>query len=227
MDAAARDLEKHLLALQRLRGDSGSTPGRLVELKHWQSERLRATYADLAAQPRYVEATDFFLGDLYGPRDFSRRDAAMLKVLPAMQRMLPASALATAALAIELEALSEDLDHRVAAALAPGPLDAAGYAAAYRVAGTPAERARQIDLIVAVGERLDALVKKPLILSTLKLMRRPARLAGFEELQDFLERGFEAFRAMGGAKLFLGTLREREEEIARRLFSGSPLPFAP
>lgn len=227
MDPHARDLEKHLRELQALRGDRRLAPARLVELKQWQSERLAATYADLSAEPRYEAATRFFLEDLYGPRDFSHRDHAMLRVLPAMQRMLPASALETAARAVELEALSEALDHRVALELGGQPVDAASYARAYRAAGTPAERARQIDLIVAVGERLDALVRKPLILRALKLMRHPARAAGFAELQDFLERGFDSFRAMKGAGLFLSTLREREEEIARRLFSGSSLPFAP
>jgi hypothetical protein len=74
--------------------------------------------------------------------------------------------------------------------------------------------------MLAVGQRLDALVKKPFILSTLKLMRTPAQLAGLGDLQDFLERGFEAFRGMGGARAFLETIEEREREIARGIFSG-------
>ena len=60
----------------------------------------------------------------------------------------------------------------------------------------------------------------------LKLMRRPAHMAGLGDLQDFLERGFESFREMKGADEFLATLRGREEKILSRLFSGEPEPFS-
>ncbi len=220
----AEAIQRHLLQLKELRGARRAQPPRLKELKRWQSARLEETYADLAAEPRYREATSFFLEDLYGPKDFSERDQEMLRIVPVMRRLLPASAVETAALAIELEALSEDLDHRLAVALPEGPIDAESYGVAYRASCTPAERERQIELIVAVGTRLDALVRKPFVFSTLKLMRRPSRLAGLSDLQDFLERGFESFREMGGAGIFLETVRERETGILRSLFSGEALP---
>src|SRR5687768_3260506 len=223
----AAAMNGHLLQLKELRGSPRTLPPRLKELKRWQSARLEATYADLASQPRYQAATSFFLDDLYGPKDFSGRDQAMLRIVPVMRRLLPATAVETAALAIELEALSESLDHRLATALPEGPIDAESYAEGYRASSTPEEREHQVDLIVAVGTRLDALVKKPLIFHTLKLMRQPARVAGLSDLQDFLERGFESFREMGGAERFLDIVRERETEILRCLFSGRPLPFSP
>ena len=219
-------MKDHLERLKALRGSEAAAPARLQELKAFQSARLTSTYADIASQPRYREATDFFLHDLYGPKDFSRRDASMLRILPAMTRMLPAGAVQTAALAIELECISEELDHRVAAALPAGPIDDAGYAEAYRAGSTREERERQIELIVGVGERLDALVATPLVFRTLKLMRTPARLAGLEDLQDFLEGGFHAFREMGGAGEFLALIRARETAILSRLFSGEPEPFS-
>ena len=220
----AEAIQRHLLQLKELRGARGPLPPRLKELKRWQSARLEETYADLADEPRYREATAFFLDDLYGPKDFSGRDQAMLRIVPVMRRLLPANAVETAALAIELEALSEDLDHRLAAALPEGPIDAASYAEAYRASSTRAERERQVELIVAVGTRLDALVRKPFVFSTLKLMRQPSRVAGLSDLQEFLERGFESFREMGGAGVFLETVRERETGILRSLFSGEALP---
>ena len=215
----AEAMERHLLALKALRGGRKSRP-RLKETKRWQAARLAATYEDLASQPRYRDATAFFLDDLYGPKDFSLRDQEMLRIVPVMRRLLPASAVETAALAIELEALSEDLDQRLAAALPEGPIDEESYAEAYRASSTRAEREHQIDLIVAVGERLDALVRKPLVFTTLKVMRQPARVAGLGDLQDFLERGFQSFRRMDGAAEFLAALREREMRILRSLFSG-------
>ena len=219
-------MKRHLQGLKALRGKAATAPERLHETKRFQSERLARSYADLAAQPRYRAATGFFLDDLYGPKDFSARDKAMMRIAPLMARILPASAVQTAAHAIELEALSEDLDHRLAVALPPGPIDDAAYAEAYRQSSTRAERERQVELIVAVGKRLDELVKKPLVHRTLRLMRQPARVAGLTDLQEFLERGFEAFRDMQGADEFLEQVRSREMQILNRLFSGAPRPFS-
>jgi hypothetical protein len=223
---AAEAMKRHLRQLKALRGEARETPGRLPLVKRWQSARLADTYADVAESPRYKAATAFFLEDLYGPKDFSSRDEAMLRIVPVMSRVLPASAVETAALAVELEALSEDLDHRLARALPPGPIDEEGYARAYRASSTRAERERQVELIEAAGRRLDALVKKPLVFQTLKLMRQPARMAGLSDLQDFLERGFEAFQRMGGAGEFLDLVRERETRILNRLFSAETGAFS-
>jgi hypothetical protein len=220
MTAHAESMQRDLQSLKALRGSNEANPQRLTEVKRWQSRRLAASYADVATQLRYRAATDFFLEDLYGPKDFSGRDQAMLRILPVMTRILPASAVETAALAIELEALSEDLDHRLAKALPAGPIDEEGYARAYRESSTRAERLRQIELIEAVGHRLDALTTKPFVFSTLKLMRRPARVAGLSDLQEFLERGFDSFREMHGADGFLAIVRERETALLERLFSG-------
>ena len=217
---------RHLGELKDLRGPGREPPQRLTEVKAWQSQRLARTYADMQSRPRYRDATRFFLEDLYGPKDFSSRDQEMMRVLPVMTRMLPESAVETAALAIELEAISEALDQRLAAALRPGPIDESSYGEAYRASSTRPEREHQIDLIVGVGRRLDALVRKPLVARTLKLMRKPARMAGLADLQEFLECGFEAFRAMDGADEFLAIVREREGAILSRLFSSAPEPFS-
>jgi hypothetical protein len=221
------ELAAHLRALKALRGQGARPPERLAQLKAWQSQRLARTYADLASQPRYRAATAFFLEDLYGPKDFSARDQELLRIVPVMERILPESAVRTAALAVELEALSEALDHRLAAALPPGAIDDESYAEAYRKSSTRDERVRQVDLVEAVGRRLDALVRKPLIAGTLKLMRTPAHLAGLGDLQDFLERGFGAFRTMNGSDEFLAMFRSRELAILERIFSGASRACAP
>ena len=226
MNPVAARLEEHLRKLRALRGEGARAPARLEELKRWQAGRLERTYSDFSAQPRYRGATAFFIEDLYGAKDFSSRDQAMLRILPVMTRMLPQSAVETAALAIELESLSEELDHALAGALAPGPVTELTYAEAYRASGNRADRERQVELIDATGRRLDTLVGRPLVERMLKLMRRPARVAGLADLQDFLERGFAAFRAMQGADEFLAVVKERETRILNRLFSGAAKPFS-
>jgi hypothetical protein len=226
MTPVAARLERHLRQLRALRGPGATPPARLAELKRWQAQRLQRTYADYSAQPRYRAATSFFIDDLYGAKDFGSRDQAMLRILPVMSRMLPESAVETAALAIELEALSEELDQRLAAVLPGGALTDEGYPAAYRASATRKERERQVELIEASGRRLDELVRRPMVGQMLKMMRRPARLAGLADLQDFLERGYAAFRDMKGADEFLAIVKTRETRILNALFSTSPKPFS-
>jgi hypothetical protein len=86
---------------------------------------------------------------------------------------------------------------------------------------------RQVELVDQVGQRLDTVVEKPLIYSTLKLLRKPVHLAGLGELQDFLEHGFSAFRPMRRAQEFLAPIVKRESQIIMGIFSGHPSPFSP
>jgi hypothetical protein len=48
---------------------------------------------------------------------------------------------------------------------------------------------------------------------------------GLSHLHHFLQRGFDAFAGMGGAREFLATIRRRESEVNRRLFARDPDPF--
>ena len=228
----AQSLRDEIAGVVRLRRRTAEDPAfarRLLALKGWQAERLAATYGDLLAHPRYRPATEFFLTDLYGAKDFRSRDEELARVVPAMCRMLPEGALRTIAAAVRLDRLSESLDHAVADALAAAgvperPGDAA-YGTAYRAADRRDDREMQIALTLEIGRALDDLTRSRTLRAALVLMRRPARAAGFGDLQDFLERGFEAFRHMGGAQAFLDTVAGREREVMRRLLAANPRPF--
>jgi hypothetical protein len=125
MDASTLSIEKqpfvdalrrHLKAARQLRLQANSDPAAARDrlcLRDWQAGRLARTHADLLASPRFGAAAKFFLTDLYGPKDFSSRDEEVERILPLLTRMLPASALHTVALAVELDALSEALDSAV------------------------------------------------------------------------------------------------------------------
>ena len=51
-------------------------------------------------------------------------------------------------------------------------------------------------------------------------------MAGLSALQDFLERGFDAFRKMGEATEFLTTIDKRERALMEELLAGDTVPFA-
>jgi hypothetical protein len=221
-----RELERvQSLHFERQRDPSLSLA--LERLGDWQSRRLRATYVDLAVQPRYADAIAFFQSDLYGG-DFGRRDADLARVVPLMVRMLPERVIATVAMAMELNALSQELDRLLLARLprADGVFSVGEYCRAFRGMGRRAERALQVRLIGDIGGGLDGVVRKPFIHAALVMMRQPARLAGLAVLHDFLERGFDAFHRMRGAEYFLATIDQRERALIDRIFDGDDAPFA-
>ncbi len=202
-------------------GDPTTGPRR-KSFRAWQAARLARTHADLLESTRFGAAARFFLSDLYGPQDISVQTEQVRRIVPLMSRTLPASALETVADAIELDALSEELDAAMVAALGTKAesLVAAAYAAAYRAIGHEYARTRQIDLIDHLGRSLDGLTRQPFIGAALKMMRRPAELAGLGALQSFLERGYAAFRVMNGGSDFVTIVADRERAISQALYAG-------
>jgi hypothetical protein len=83
-------------------------------------------------------------------------------------------------------------------------------------------RARQVELIAEVGDGLGQALSMPGVATLLRLSRVPARAAGLAELQGFLERGFDAFAALGDAARFVEEIRREETAFSRRLFAGEP-----
>lgn len=199
---------------------------RVAAVKQFQHARFAHTYADLLADSRYAKAAEFFLEDLYGPVDFSQRDNQFLRVVPALVRLFPKDLLATVAELAALHALSERLDTAMGRVVADLPLDGAAYAQAWRTVGEPLARKRQIDLMGAVGWALDRYTRNALLRHSLRVMRGPAHAAGLSALQQFLERGFDTFRGMGGARDFLSIISQRENALAAALFGGGDLPAA-
>jgi hypothetical protein len=195
-------------------------------VKQFQAVRLRETYADLLASDRYHEPCEFFLDELYGAHDFDQRDAEAQRVVPKLARMLPARAVETLLMAVQLDEMSERFDSELARRVAL-PVTAATYAAAYPQVASEAERERQIALVDEIGRALDKLARFPMLSAMLHMMRAPAEMWGLAHLHHFLQRGFDAFAGMGGAREFLGTIRRRETEVNRRLFAREPEPFRP
>jgi hypothetical protein len=198
---------------------------RLGELQRWQSQRLLRSHADLRSNPRYRLAVEFFFNELYGGGDPHARDRDVMRVQRVMEKLLPKEALHALCLAIELEILSQQLDADVVRSLPPGPISVESYADGYRGAGRPDDRERQIELLGIIGAYLDEVVRKPIIRALVRFARRPAHAAGFGALQEFLERGLDAFENMHGADEFLATIRDRETRAMERIFSRTPDPF--
>jgi hypothetical protein len=190
------------------------------EVKRYQHARFSDTYRDLLEAPASAKAARFFLEELYGPVDFSRRDAEFFRVAPKVAAFFPGDIGHLVLSLARLHALSERLDSEMGAAAGVTPLSAVSYQRAWRMVGQTAARKEQIELMLQVGLTLAKQVRKPLIRATLRMMRGPANAAGLGSLQSVLESGFDAFRALPDADEFVQTIASREAAIAANLFSG-------
>lgn len=212
--------------VERLRQESRLLPsigGEVTAVKRFQARRFAGTYADLLASGPYAAAARFFLEELYGDRDFAERDVQFARIAGAVERLFPKDVAETAAALAELHALTESLDHAMAASPgAPASSSPAAYMAAWQLVGRRAERERQLERTLVIGNEMARLIRLPGLRLMLKLMRAPANAAGMASLQRFLEAGFDTFASMarsaGGAQGFLAIIREREQRLLEMLF---------
>lgn len=221
-----------LTELRRFRRQKVTGTGldpRLASLRQWQSARLARSYADLLAHPRYAPAARFFLDDIYSPRDFSQRDHDMLQLHDFMRRFVPPAMFQPLTLTVKLHALTERLDRALVTMLFDtmkvAEVSLAAYCDAYRRCDNFAERVSQIEWIGEIGQDLDRIVRQPLTGTVLAVAARPARRAGWGELTGFLERGYQAFKHLRGAKPFLDLVRRRETRYLDRIYAGDPDPY--
>ncbi len=219
----AEQIRAHLDRVQQLRQQASvaGLDAAVGDVKRLQAQRFRATYADFLSHPKYEPATRFFLDELYGERDFAARDAQFGRIAGALERLFPQAVAQLAVDLAEAHALTEVLDHELArhwlqqdAGLPP----AQRYLLSWRDTGERPARDRQLAVVQHMGQELQRLTRmKPLRLA-LRMMRNPARAAGLDALQHFLESGFDAFAAMGDARPLLDTIQQRESHWIGLLF---------
>src|SRR6478735_3941386 len=133
MNTAER-IRRAVAEVEQLRHENRAAPGlagAVSAVKALQSRRFAGTYADLLAGGPYAAAARFFLEELYNDRDYTERDAQFARIAGAMEKLFPRDVADTAAALAELHALTESLDHAMAAAIESGSgSEAARYVAA-------------------------------------------------------------------------------------------------
>lgn len=223
MRANSHTILGHLEAVEKLRAEqarSADLAARVVGIKRFQHTRFERTYADLLGG-RFAKAARFFLDELYGPHDFSERDAQFARIVPAIVRLFPGEIVTTVAMLAELHALSERLDAALAMQVSEPEPSLERYVSAWRAVGERDARERQIELMLAIGRALQRYTRNPVLRGSLRMMRGPAKAAGLGALQSFLEHGFDTFKDLGDrAPEFLDAIAQRERRAVAWLFDG-------
>jgi hypothetical protein len=237
--SAKQTIQSSVEKVAQLRQLAVSTPGlaqAVSVVKAIQAKRFTGTYFDLLHIPQYQPATQFFLEELYSEKDYSQRDAQFSRIAGTLERMFPKQVVLTAVSLAQLHSLTEELDVAMAQSwlsmskTAGETIDDIDrYIAAWHTVGRRADRDAQLSGALRVGQELVTLTRTPGLRMALKMMRKPASLAGMAALQHFLESGFDTFAAMGpkkpsktgqpeGPAYFLETVKKREAALINQLF---------
>jgi hypothetical protein len=224
---AAQTIRGAVHRVASLRCDADLSPAlrkATAAIKSFQARRFAGTYADLLGSNEYGRAAQFFLEDLYSDKDYSMRDAQFARIAGGLQRIFPKQVVETAVALAELHLLTEELDRKMAEvwkSLDSELEEVSRYAICWKAVNSNSERHKQLNMVLALGFELDRLTKIPGLRMMLRMMRRPAKAAGIESLQSFLESGFDIFGHMSGhlsgARFFLTTINEREFSWIERL----------
>lgn len=201
-----------------------------IALQKWQAQRLKTTHSSLLNNPVTRDATEFFLTDIYGGIDLTDLARDVERVLFKALRVLPEKVMETSALAMELNALTADLDERVTDILfydyKVSAITDEAYCEAFRQACDKSLRQHQAQMMAQLGRGLDKYVRSRLVFGAYKLARKPAENAGLRALTGFLDRGFKVMRPMESTEKLMCAIVDVETELFDRIYAGHAAPFS-
>jgi hypothetical protein len=229
MSDSIKQISRHLHGVNTMReiAEQANILETMRAMQNWQCQRLLLSHQEMYQQKRFKPAVEFFVEELYGPKEFSQRDHDIARVVPKMANLLPENALVSLASALHLNALSFELDFTMARKLHGLTIDRDSYAQAYRECNNQVLRQQQINYILTLGRDLANVVQMKGITTLLVLSRKPAKLAGVIALHEFLEHGFKAFKKLGEVDDFVIPVVNFEQALLTQLFDKSaanPLP---
>jgi len=222
-----RDAVLHVTELRQTVAETPGLASAVSAVKQFQARRFAGTYFDLLHSEHYRSAALFFLQELYSEKDYSERDTQFARIAGALERLFPEQVVQTAVSLAQLHRLTEDLDLAMARhwLQLADQAEVMRYVKTWRCVGRRDDRSVQLSTVLDVGQELDRLTRTRGLRMMLKMMRKPANLAGMGSLQQFLESGFDTFAEMArqgdGAGHFLATVREREAALIDGLFDDS------
>jgi hypothetical protein len=224
MSDIATQIIHHIQSVQTMQdiATKANLADKITELQTWQSNRLRKTYDWMLENPSHHDALEFFLTELYGPKDFRQRDQDIARVVPKMAKLLPEKAMLSLETALKLNVISYEMDFQLARNLAESQesISNDSYAEAYHASQNQDSRQLQINYLKDIGLDLAKVINMRGIGMLLKMSRKPAELAGFLVLHDMLENGYNAFVKLGKVEDFINPIVETETAIMLALFNG-------
>jgi len=194
-------------------------------LQHFQTARIRKTYADVVAMPQYAKLGEFFFEQIYGPQDFGFRNHSIKSLHHKLSGFLKGEIIDGVGKVIELQDLSDALDEQMAQLMLEErireDLTMEKYAEIYRSLDNYEQRVYQIDLMVDAVTAIHHISQMRFIGWSLKVVSKAAHLAGMGKIIDFLVQGYDAFHSAKDIGFFVQAINQREKALNDRLFDAN------
>ena len=164
----------------------------------------------------------FVVSELAGV-SVSERDRQLARAAPAVTAMLPIGPLQTLASAARLNERTLEINLAICRNLLidgslPDTIAESEYFAACRKASTYEESVGLLQLALTLGKALVPTVGNRLIGMMLHAMNVPAHAAGFGDLQEFFEKGYDTFRGIPNVNYFLEQIEQEMTRVFDRIY---------
>lgn len=214
---------------QKIISSNGLDP-RLKVLRAFQVERLKNTYKGLLDDEETHGVMEFFLDEIYAPRDFTQRDHDAEHLYQQFRSALPPEPLKLLEDVLEVNRQSQVLDQLLADTLGERlqpnePLAELDYIAGFRECNNAEDRIAQLELTVSAMRDVILGSRSRTVGLGLRMIKIPAYRAGYGDLYEFIQRGYKACKPVRNINRIVDTLYARETQIIDNIFSGKDDPF--
>lgn len=215
--------------LRQHQKDQADFKEKLHRLQQWQVERLKHTHNNLLESKAYRAPTEFILTEIYGGIDLSDLVSEIGRATNKALKVFPDRVMGTAAMALEFNALTAELDeamtHYLFEKMGVGQIHAENYVEAYANLDNFHLRREQVDLGNQLAKSIDKYVKSKLLYGAFKVARKPAMASGYGTLYGFMDRGFTVLRPIDSTQKLLSLIAEPERSFIAQIESGETNPY--
>lgn len=221
--AAVGDLRFRLRTHHHSKGARMNRGPDLTNLRQFQVERLKQTYADFIATPKYADICDFFFNRVYSSENASERDEAFYAFKDKMARLMPHEIVDCMKHMVELQSLTLTLDNRLLEELmalnAPPQFDMPLYEQAYCQCDNYEARERQIDLLLACLKQSHKIFRRIGVGVGLRALHKYHVIKGDPLVTGFLLEGYHALSPRRRITPLAEAIETREKQRLDRIFN--------
>lgn len=199
--------------------DNSSFVNTKKQVKVYQIKHIEADNQDFIKDFNAKGALNFFLEEIYGTKDLSKRDEEVERFISTMEKLISKDTLEVIFNAVNLNLITETLDNQMAEQLSEN-FTQEEYQSAY-LKTSKSLREEQVDIVEKLGNSLSSLVKIPFLGMLMKTMTIPAKAQNVYNLHLFLQKGLEVFKSTKNSNAIINTVANREKAYINSMYSKS------
>jgi hypothetical protein len=202
--------------------DRERAPDSKSAVQEFQVKRLKRDFRDIRLSPDYGPLCEFFAAEIYSAKDFTERNAGFRRVTNQFRSILGDEIHTGLIRLLDLHALTDELDDRVAAELTrrgiPTGFTEVQYEAVYRDLDNFDDRRRQIELILESFRFTHQVSQMALIGMVLRSARLAAGIFTRDHAIELLDKAYRIMHRVRNIEPFVQEIGARELARLDRIY---------